>query len=148
MWTAPVKNSYCDGSHSIGIGYERRTDETDFFGGIWLAKNQDKHWRVELGKVTWGRGFTFRNGMWFSCSRGIGEILARIRRARVYMEKKLSLQVQGGLTTHLFCLHFYYIIKPPIGTANLNSIVEANVQVSDAKFYFDKLGLLEYVLKI
>ena len=48
MWTGPVKNSYCDGSHSIGIGYERRTDETDFFRGIWLAKNQDKHWRVEL----------------------------------------------------------------------------------------------------
>ena len=86
--------------------------------------------------------------MWFSCSRGFGEILARVRRARVYMEKKLSLQVQGGLTTHLFCLYFYYIIKPRIGTANLNLIVEANVQVSDAKFYFDKLGLLEYVLKI
>lgn len=148
MWTASVKNSYCDGSHSIGIGYKRRAEETDFFGGIWFAKNQDKRWREELVSSPGAVVSPKRNGMWFSWSTGIGEILARVRRARVYMEKKLSLQVQGGLTTHLFCLHFYYVIKPRIGTANLNLIVEANIQVSDAKFYFDKLGLLEYVLKI
>ena len=82
MWTAPVKNSYCDGSHSIGIGYERRTD-----GGIWLAKNQDKHWRVELVRSPGAVVSPKRNGIWFSWSREIGEILARVRRARVYMEK-------------------------------------------------------------
>ena len=75
VWTAPVKYSY-RGSHSVGIGHERRTDETDDFGGIWFAKTQDKHWRVELVKPPWAGGHTFigpkRNRMWFSWGRRAG----------------------------------------------------------------------------
>lgn len=59
MWTAPVKNSYRDGSYSIGIGNERRTDETDFiFWRHLVGKEPGQALESRTCKVTWGRGFT------------------------------------------------------------------------------------------
>ena len=129
MWTAPVKYSY-RGSHSIGIGHKRRTDEIADFGGIWFAKTQDKHWRVELVRPPGAGGYSFigpkRNRMWFSCGRGINEILVRVLRARVYSRGQVCLlRVNGGLNIYFF-LYFHHNLKPQVSTVHLNLIVEAN----------------------
>ena len=104
MWTAPVKYSY-RGSQSFGIGHERGTDEIDDFGGIWFAKTQDKHWRIELVRPPGARGHSFirpkRNRMWFSWGGGINEILVQVRaRAFTLQGQVCLLQVKGGLNIY------------------------------------------------
>ena len=76
----------------VAIGHERGTGEIDDFGGIWFAKTQDKHWRVELVRPPGAGGHSFigpkRNRIWFSWGRGINEMLVRVRRVCVTLRGK------------------------------------------------------------